>query len=72
MRQFSHSVQKLKSAEQDSSEWTREASALGRPHSFFGKGMGDLPDTLSLLRPAALTGVLAFPFQPAPAPQQRR
>lgn len=26
------------------------------PAFFFGKGMGDLPDTLSLLRPAALTG----------------
>jgi hypothetical protein len=29
---------------------------------FFGKGLGDLPDTLSLLRPAALTGLLGISF----------
>ena len=28
------------------------------PAFLFGKGMGDLPDTLSLLRPAAVTGVV--------------
>jgi hypothetical protein len=28
------------------------------PAFFFGKGLGDLPDTLSMLRPAALTGVV--------------
>ena len=28
------------------------------PAFFFGKGFGDLPDTLSLLRPAALTGLV--------------
>jgi hypothetical protein len=28
------------------------------PAFFFGKGLGDLPDTLSLLRPVALTGVV--------------
>ena len=28
------------------------------PAFLFGKGMGDLPDTLSLLRPAALTGLI--------------
>ena len=28
------------------------------PAFFFGKGLGDLPDTLSLLRPAALTGLV--------------
>ena len=28
------------------------------PAFFFGKGMGDLPDTLSLLRPAAVTGLV--------------
>jgi hypothetical protein len=28
------------------------------PEFFFGKGMGDLPDTLSLLRPAAVTGLV--------------
>ena len=28
------------------------------PALFFGKGLGDLPDTLSLLRPTALTGVV--------------
>jgi hypothetical protein len=28
------------------------------PAFFFGKGLGDLPDTLSLLRPAAVTGVV--------------
>jgi hypothetical protein len=28
------------------------------PAFLFGKGLGDLPDTLSLLRPAALTGLL--------------
>ena len=28
------------------------------PAFFFGKGLGDLPDTLSLLRPAAVTGVI--------------
>jgi hypothetical protein len=28
------------------------------PAFFFGKGLGDLPDTLSLLRPAAITGLV--------------
>ena len=28
------------------------------PAFFFGKGLGDLPDTLSLLRPAAVTGLV--------------
>ena len=28
------------------------------PAFFFGKGLGDLPDTLSLLRPVAITGVI--------------
>ena len=28
------------------------------PAFFFGKGLGDLPDTLSLLRPVAVTGVV--------------
>ena len=37
MRQFSHSVQKLKSAGQASSEWTRIVSALGRPHFSLAK-----------------------------------
>jgi hypothetical protein len=30
------------------------------PAFFFGKGLGDLPDTLSLLRPVALTGVVGL------------
>ena len=32
------------------------------PAFFFGKGLGDLPDTFSLLRPAAVTGVLGVAF----------
>lgn len=30
------------------------------PTVFFGKGLGDLPDTLSWLRPAAITGVIGY------------
>jgi hypothetical protein len=30
------------------------------PTIFFGKGMGDLPDTLSWLRPVAITGVVGY------------
>jgi hypothetical protein len=30
------------------------------PSLFFGKGLGDLPDSLSYLRPAAVTGVLGL------------
>src|SRR5262249_9023381 len=30
------------------------------PAFFFGKGMGDLPDTLSLLRPVAVTGLVGL------------
>ena len=30
------------------------------PAFFFGKGLGDVPDTLSLLRPVALTGVVGL------------
>lgn len=30
------------------------------PEFLFGKGFGDLPDTMSLLRPLAVTGVLAY------------
>ncbi|MFL6501427.1 MAG: hypothetical protein ACJ8LL_12020 [Candidatus Udaeobacter sp.] len=33
-----------------------ESFSTWTPGFFFGKGFGDLPDTLSLLRPAALTG----------------
>ena len=32
------------------------------PGFFFGKGMGDLPENLSLLRPVALTGLLGVAF----------
>ena len=35
-----------------------ESFSTWTPAFFFGKGMGDLPDTLSLLRPAALTGLV--------------
>src|SRR4029450_8792835 len=35
-----------------------ESFSTWTPAFFFGKGMGDLPDTLSLLRPAAVTGVV--------------
>lgn len=30
------------------------------PEVLFGKGLGDLPDTMALLRPLAITGVLAY------------
>ena len=30
------------------------------PTFFFGKGMGDLPDCLSFLKPIAITGTLGF------------
>lgn len=32
------------------------------PAFFFGKGLGDLPDTLSLLRPVAVTGLVGVAF----------
>src|SRR5436190_6213272 len=37
------------------------------PAFFFGKGLGDLPDTLSLLRPAALTGLLGVAIPTSPS-----
>jgi hypothetical protein len=33
-----------------------ESFSTWRPAFFFGKGLGDLPDTLSLMRPVAVTG----------------
>lgn len=35
-----------------------ESFSTWTPAFFFGKGLGDLPDSLSLLRPAAVTGVV--------------
>ncbi|HJY54422.1 MAG TPA: hypothetical protein VKD89_10380 [Candidatus Udaeobacter sp.] len=35
-----------------------ESFSTWTPAFFFGKGLGDLPDTLSLLRPVAVTGVV--------------
>ena len=35
-----------------------ESFSTWTPAFFFGKGLGDLPDTLSLLRPAAVTGLV--------------
>jgi len=35
-----------------------ESFSTWKPAFFFGKGLGDLPDTLSLLRPVAVTGLV--------------
>lgn len=37
-----------------------ETFSTATPAFFFGKGLGDLPDTLSLLRPVAVTGLVGF------------
>ena len=37
-----------------------ESFSTWTPAFFFGKGLGDLPDTLSLLRPVAATGVVGI------------
>jgi hypothetical protein len=44
----------------------RDAHSTFEPVFFFGKGFGDLPDSLAALKPLALTGVVGQTFPTAP------